>query len=263
MFGAAPAGVNFQMAIESTITRWWQLQQPRLPWLERLSVAVLAPRCIRCGLSAAPLAVDLCDVCLGDLPFRPLPALEVSGVGAHLYCVPLRYEEPVAGLVRGLKFHADWRAARVLGAVLAASRAASGVAPPQALLPLPLHPARLRERGYNQAQLLASAAARWLGVPVLPRALARVRATPPQTRLDAAARRANLREAFALADAWREGATLPRHVALIDDVVTTGATLADAVRALRRCGVQTVEAWAVARAELATPVARAAQSYHQ
>lgn len=263
MFGVAPPGVNFQMAIQSTITCWWQQRQPRLPWLERLSVSVLAPRCIRCGLSAAPLAVDLCDVCLAELPFRPVPALEIGAIGAHACCVPFRYEEPVASLVRGLKFHADWRAARVLGAVLAASRAASGRAPPQALLPLPLHPARLRERGYNQAELLASAAARWLGVPVLPRALARTRVTQPQTRLDAAARRANLRDAFELADAWREGATLPRHVALVDDVVTTGATLADAVRALRRCGVQTVEAWAVARAELAATASRADETPHR
>lgn len=250
MFGAATAGVNFKMPIQLTMAHWWQQRRPRLPWIERLSLAVLAPRCIRCGLSAAPLAVDLCDVCLADLPFRPLPALEVGGVGAHHYCVPLRYEEPVSGLIRALKFHADWRPARVLGAVLAASRAAAGLAPPQAVLPLPLHPARLRERGYNQAELIAAAAARWLGLPVLPRALARTRATVPQTQLDAAARRANLREAFVLDDAWREGATLPRHVAVVDDVVTTGATLADAVRALRRCGVQTVEVWAVARAEL-------------
>jgi ComF family protein len=228
---------------------WWRQRRPRLPWPERLSLAVLAPRCILCGESAAPLPVDLCDVCLADLPFRPVPALEVGGIGAHQYCVPLRYEAPVAGLIRALKFHVDWRPARVLGAVLAASRALSGVAPPQAVLPLPLHPARLRERGYNQAELLAAAAARWLGLPLSPRALARTRATLPQTRLDAAARRANVREAFVLTDPWRDGAALPRHVALVDDVVTTGATLADAVRALRRCGVQTIEVWAAARAE--------------
>lgn len=253
MFGAPLPGVNFQMAFQSTIAGWWQHRRSGLPWVERLSLAVLAPRCIRCGCSAAPLAVDLCDVCLADLPFRPLPGLEVGGVGAHRYCVPLRYEEPVSGLLRALKFHADWRPARVLGAVLAATRAAAGVALPRAVLPLPLHPTRLRERGYNQSELLAAAAARWLGLPLLPHALARTRATLPQTQLDAAARRANLRNAFVLADAWRDGATLPRDVALVDDVVTTGATLADAVRALRRCGVQNVEVWAVARAELASP----------
>ncbi len=250
MFGAPPASVNLSMSFESTITLWWQQHRVRLPWSERLSFAVLAPRCCTCGQPAAPLAVDLCDVCLESLPFRPVPGLELPGVGAHGCCVPFRYAEPVAGLLRALKFAGRWQYARVLGAILAGARAASGTALPQAVLPLPLHPARLRERGFNQAELLARAAARWLALPVHAHALARVRATLPQTRLAAADRRRNLLGAFELRDAWREGAALPRHVALVDDVVTTGATLADAVRAVRRCGVQTVEVWAIARAEL-------------
>lgn len=249
MFDAPPASVNPPMPFESTIAVWWQRQRVRLPWPDRLSLALLPPRCSSCGEQAAPLAVDLCDICLESLPFRPLPSLEVPGVGAHACCVPLRYAEPVAGLIRGLKFSGRWQYARVLGALLAATRAAAGTPLPQALVPLPLHPARYRERGFNQAELLARSAGRWLGLPIHAQALVRVRATLPQTLLSAADRRRNLHGAFELRDHWPEGAALPRHVALVDDVVTTGATLADAVRAVRRCGVQTVEVWAVARAE--------------
>jgi ComF family protein len=230
---------------------WWLQRYPALPWAERLSLRLLAPRCLACGEPAAPCPLDLCDVCLATLPLRPMPTLEVPGVAAHLHCIPCRYAEPVAGWLRRLKYGGDWRPARVLGALLAASRAATGQSPPQLIVPLPLHAARERERGFNQAERLATAAARWLAVPVARHALVRSRATLPQTRLDAAARRRNLAGAFELQAAWAEGSALPRHVALVDDVVTTGATLADAVRALRRHGVQTLEVWAVARAELA------------
>lgn len=244
-----PPSVNRNVPLESTIAAWWQDRRGRLPWTQRLSFALLPARCCACGESAAPFAVDLCDICLADLPFRPLPSLELPGVGAHACCVPFRYAEPVAGLLRQLKFAGQWPHARVLGALLAATRAAAGTPLPQALLPLPLHATRLRERGFNQSVLLAQATAQWLGIAVQREALVRTRATLPQTRLGAVERRRNLRDAFTLHDAWRDGAALPRHVALVDDVVTTGATLADAVRAVRRCGVQTVEAWAIARAD--------------
>ncbi len=257
MFGAPPATVNREMLFRSTIAAhwpsWWQQRYACLPWIDRLSLRLIAPRCLACGEPAAPCPVDLCEVCLATLPLRPLATLEVPGIAAHLHCVPCRYAEPVAGWLRCLKFAADWRPARVLGALLAAARAATGQALPQLVVPLPLHAARHRERGFNQAERLAAAAARWLAVPVAPGVLVRSRATLPQTRLDAAARRHNLAGAFEMHARWCAGAALPRHVALVDDVVTTGATLADAVRALRRHGVQTLEIWAVARAESAQP----------
>lgn len=230
---------------------WWRQRYPALPWLERLSLRLLAPRCLACGEPAAPCVIDLCAVCLETLPLRVMPTLEVPGIAAHLHCIPCRYADPVAAWLQHLKYGGDWRPARVLGALLAAARAATGYALPQLVVPLPLHAARERERGFNQAERLAVAASRWLGVPLARDVLVRRRATLPQTRLDAGGRRRNLAGAFELQGARREAATLPRHVALVDDVVTTGATLADAARALRRHGVQTVEVWAVARAELA------------
>ena len=115
---------------------------------------------------------------------------------------------------------------------------------PQALLVVPLHKNRLRQRGYNQALELARPMARALAMPLCLDALRRVRSTHAQTELDAHARRRNVRGAFALLD----GAALPAHVAVLDDVMTTGATLAECARVLKRAGVQTVDAWALARA---------------
>ncbi len=115
---------------------------------------------------------------------------------------------------------------------------------PQLLLVVPLHQKRLRQRGYNQALELARPLARALDVPLRHDILQRFRATDAQTELDALSRRRNVRGAFVL----REGVALPAHVAILDDVMTTGATLAECARVLRRNGVQRVDVWALARA---------------
>jgi ComF family protein len=113
---------------------------------------------------------------------------------------------------------------------------------PDLLLPVPLHPSRLRKRGYNQALELARPLGRRLGIPVRHDVLRRTRCTGAQTELDAAARVGNVRGAFALA-------SLPaqRHVALVDDVMTTGATLAEAAMVLLAAGMDRVDVWALAR----------------
>ena len=116
----------------------------------------------------------------------------------------------------------------------------------RALLTVPLHLGRLRKRGFNQALELAKPLALAFGLPVHARALRRVRATEAQSELDAGSRRRIVRGAFAVAD----GARLPTHVAVVDDVMTTGATLAECVRVLKRSGVHRVDVWALARARL-------------
>lgn len=162
--------------------------------------------------------------------------------------VPLRYAAPVDAALRALKFHGDLAPGRTFGALLAAS-AATRAAAPDLIVPVPLHAGRLHERGYNQAEVLARAAAAWLDRPCLPRLLVRHRATAPQTSLAADLRRRNLASAFGLApDAARQLRPLRspvRHVALVDDVTTTGATLAAAAVALQ--GFQSVSIWAVAQ----------------
>ena len=111
------------------------------------------------------------------------------------------------------------------------------------MIPVPLHRARLRERGFNQATELARRLDRTLGIRHEPRLCTRHRNTPPQSLLPATARRLNLRNAFSVRG------TLPAaHVAIIDDVMTSGHTSDELARTLKRAGADYVEVWVIARA---------------
>lgn len=227
--------------------------------LARLGRALLPPACVACGGEGAD-GLDLCTDCRAALPWNTHAcrrcALPLAGTGTQRECglcqlapPPLarvhcawHYAFPLDRLVPRLKFHGDLAAGEVLAALAAWSLDPD--ARPTALVPVPLHPARLRQRGYDQALEIARAFARHGGPPVRADALRRVRATAAQTTLDAAARRANLGGAFAL----RPGVALPSHVALVDDVMTTGATLHECARVLLAAGVARVDAWCLARA---------------
>lgn len=150
------------------------------------------------------------------------------------------YAWPADALLRRFKFHQDLAAGRLLASLMA-ERCAT-LARPQALVPVSLHRQRLRQRGYDQALELARPLARALALPCLP-VLQRRRATLPQSELHASARARNLRGAFAVIG------EVPAHLVLIDDVMTTGATLYAAARALRRAGAERVDAWVCARVE--------------
>jgi len=222
----------------------------------RLSDLLFPPTCLVCAEPGQP-GRDLCPACAAALPWLesacrgcalPLPATEpgdalcgtcrqgrspLAGVQAAFL-----YAAPVDGLLRRFKFHGDLAAGRLLAQLMHARLAT--VERPLALVPVPLHLSRLRRRGYDQALELARPLARTLRLPLLA-GLRRTRATAAQSELDAAARRRNLRATFAARG------TLPAHVALVDDVMTTGATLHAAARALRRAGVVRVDAWVCAR----------------
>ena len=185
--------------------------------------------CARCALpleSPAPL----CGRCLKREP--PWDAA----------WAPFRYEWPVAQLEARFKFGGDLAAGCTLASMWLASMAPARL--PRAIVPVPLHRSRLRKRGYNQALEIARPLAKRFGIPLLRDALKRTRATEAQTELSALQRRRNVRGAFA---ADFDGA-IPEHVAVLDDVFTTGATLAECVRVLKCAGVARVDAWALARA---------------
>jgi ComF family protein len=112
---------------------------------------------------------------------------------------------------------------------------------PQALIPVPLHASWLRSRGYNQALELAKYWGRCRGIPVRPSRLIRTRATHAQSSLPASARHLNVDGAF------KANAQIPEHVALIDDVVTTGTTTTEAAKALLAGGARQVDVWCLAR----------------
>ena len=228
-------------------------------WLGALERLVLPPTCLLCGAAGA-VGLDLCAGCLGDLPRNlaacprcatPLPA---GGISPCARCqaqppdfdrafVPFCYQPPVDFLITRLKFGGRLAHARLLGELFAAALAERGDPLPDCIVPVPLHPRRLRERGFNQALELARAAAHRFGIPLRINGLRRVRYTVPQTRLDADRRRTNPLGAFAL------GTLLPgSQIALMDDVVTTASTVAECARVLRAGGATDIEIWAIGRA---------------
>lgn len=195
---------------------------------------LLPPACFRCG-RGLPSDAILCARCRAALPAAP--EIQVRGLSGCFAGAP--YGGEVEAWVRGFKYPAgvlDPGPEALAGFLLA--RAAGRVPPPLPgwIVPVPLHPRRLRARGFNPAGLLARTLARQLGVPFEPVALARVRDTVSQTGLDARARRRNVKGAFRFAKRGRA----PARVWLVDDVVTTGSTLTAAARALRRAGAREV-----------------------
>lgn len=192
----------------------------------------------------------LCERCQQTLPRLlvppPTPPQLLACFAAVEFRGPVeswihRFKYPRAGLA-GLD-PAALAVARLLIREAAQGALAAGAARPARVVAVPLHPRRLRRRGFNPAALLARSVARELGAPCAPVALERLRDTPSQTGLDRAARRRNLRGAFR--------ARIPLAgddpVWLVDDVLTTGSTLAEAARALRRAGAKRVVGLCAAR----------------
>ncbi|WP_234283457.1 MULTISPECIES: ComF family protein [Halomonadaceae] len=217
----------------------------------------------RCGfcLAAAEPERPWCAACFEALPWN-LPACpgcaepQPPGSLSDRRCghcltrpplfvrsrVPLRYEDEVARLMQRFKFHASPRAGTVLLELLELGLPPGALAWPQVLIPVPLHPRRARERGFDQADWLARRLATRHGL-VLARAR-RCQATRSQRGLDRAERYRNLRGGFEVRG------PLPPRVALLDDVMTTGATLDALAQACLSAGACEVEAWSVARTPL-------------
>lgn len=244
-----------------------QEARPARRWLGRLLLRLLPPRCALCMAALADGAGPLCPGCRADLAdnapccarcAEPL-AHEAPLCGRCLKRPPpfdaafagFRYAWPLDGLVTRFKFGGDLAAGRALATLLAGRVRAGALPRPALLVPVPLHDARLRRRGHDQALELARDLGRELRLPVAAGLLRRIRATAAQTDLDATARRRNVRGAFELdarALARLGAGERPGHLALVDDVMTTGATLSECARLLRRAGFGRIDVWVVARA---------------
>ena len=210
-----------------------------------------------CVLCTEPGAA-LCPPCREDLPglrATRCPICAASSVRAEIrgqclshpprfgkVSVALSYGFPVDALIRRLKYAADLALVEPLAALLA-ERAGEGMLP-DCMIPMPLSVQRLQERGFNQSMEIARSLARRLQVEVAATACKRVRHTPPQASLPLDQRRANIRGAFACNTAL-DGA----RVAIVDDVLTSGATLNELARVLRQAGAAEVTGWVVARTE--------------
>ena len=231
--------------------------QARTPWRPPGRGAaflhnLLSGRCRFC--QARSLECPLCPGCREDLPWisaacercgLPLASGEPLCAGCRTAPPPFdrtraiwTYGEGVDDLIRAFKLHEDLAAGRLLAELAATALHQRGTPCHGPLVPMPLHAARYRRRGFNQSALLA----RWLGPPVAPSLIQRHRHTAPQRGQTAADRRANLHGAFRLQR------PPPAAVTLVDDVVTTGASLAAVADCLRRGGVRRIEVIALARA---------------
>jgi ComF family protein len=210
-----------------------------------MSVAIRAlgllvpPFCWACGADAGR-AEPLCGECRRELRWLGGDAVELAGIAAW---APLVYEGPAQALVRALKFRGAIGLAGPMAAQIAARAPAALLAPGAELVPVPLHRARLRRRGFNQAERLAVAISQRTGLPVADclrragRAAARQVGRGREERLSATA------GAVSLAPRARA----PARAVLVDDVVTTGATLAACAAVLRHGGARDVCALAYAR----------------
>ncbi|HYH18658.1 MAG TPA: ComF family protein [Azospirillum sp.] len=225
--------------------------------------ALLPPRCLSCG---APVDRQggLCPACWGALTFITTPYCACCGLpfaftqGEGIVCGAcvaeppafararsvLVYDDASRPLVLGFKHGDRTHAAVAYGAWLARA-GADLLAEADLLAPVPLHRWRLFRRRYNQAALLARAAGRAAGRPVVPDLLMRRRATPSQGGLDRGGRRKNVAGAFRLKRGKEEVAG--KRIVLVDDVLTTGATLAECARVLRRAGAARVDVLTLAR----------------
>ncbi len=206
------------------------------------------PLCSPCEADL-PWLDGRCTVCAVPLPSRGLvcgECLKRPPSYDHVE-VPWRFAFPVDALITRFKHQARWPYGRLLGERLAhhlEHAFAEGLPRPDLLLPVPLARRRLRQRGFNQAQMLADWLSRPLGIATDARVLERVLDTPAQQQLDAATRRRNLRQAFAIATA---ADIKGRHLALVDDVLTTGATAEALARLLKRAGAERVDVYCLAR----------------
>lgn len=191
------------------------------------------PRCERCALQV-PDGVRVCGACLVATP--PFDAAIAA----------LDYAHPWSALITQFKFHAALDLAQALSMRLHAACERAPSPRPELVLPVPLSAQRLRERGYNQAWELARRVAKRLGVNADAHLLLRVKDTPHQLALPPDQRSANVYGAFAVEPLRR--AELSGHsIAVVDDVMTTGATFAEIARVLKQAGASRVEAWALAR----------------
>ena len=212
--------------------------------------------CVLCQ-SYSDRAMDLCRACAADLrpnigacprcaiptPARDgdCPACQVAPPPYARAVVPYLYVPPLTRVIHGLKHGNGLIEARILAALMADALILDG--PPDVIVPVPLTYRRRIQRGYNQAALLAAQIARAMGTaPVDYRGLKRIRHAAPQRSLDAAARRRNQLGAYRASPNF-----VGKDIAVVDDVMTTGATAAEVSATLLDAGAATVRIWAAAR----------------
>lgn len=205
--------------------------------------------CAGCRKAITPISSPHCDLC--GMPFG-------THGGSDHRCGPCSlapprfdaaraaalFDGPVREMIHRFKYDRRIQLARPLGLIAAEPLASWAAASSDLIIPVPLHTRRLRQRGFNQAVLLGQVLARQWELPLDRTSLRRIRWTEPQVNLAAAERAANVRGAFAVTPSRVDG----RKIILVDDVFTTGSTVAECARVLKGAGAAEVRAVTVARA---------------
>lgn len=229
-------------------------------WLKNTLFRLLSKQCLLC-LSPTNNQYLLCPDCEEDLPENThscvICAIPFAATQASLVCgkcqqnpphyttsiIPYRYASPFKQLVSQLKFHGNLTYAPLLAhCFVRASKQHNNL--PDCIIPVPLHPTRLRERGFNQALELARIISKQLNIPLDYSLCQRDKSTPFQSGLSAKQRKLNLKNAFSITKRHNYN-----HVAILDDVVTTGTTVNELAKQLKLSGVKTIEVWAITRTE--------------
>ena len=186
--------------------------------------------CYQCGLPLTGNEKMRCGECLKIPPYFD-----------RVICGYI-YQRPLSSLVQGLKFNARLQYARLISQLMAKQIDRCSESLPELLIPVPLHVVRTRERGFNQALELARILSKQLTINMDFRSCQRTRLTHAQSSLDAKRRRANVKQAFSL-----EKPLTAHHVAIVDDVMTTGNTVNALAQILKKSGVKVVDVWVAAR----------------
>lgn len=220
--------------------------------------------CILCGMSSRRKQ-DLCKKCEAELPWiekscfrcgQPLDNENITECGQCLQkIIPFdrtialfHYKKPIDILIKGLKFTNKLIYARILGDLLGAKLQQSYKhdKPPDTIIPVPLHKKRLQERGYNQALEIARPIASKFNIPIDYQSCQKVKHTKAQASIPAQERLNNMQKAFVVSKKF-----CAKHIAIIDDVITTGATIRELSAAFRQHGAQTIDIWCCARTSTA------------
>jgi len=200
-----------------------------LPCLEALPR--ISDPCMNCGFPITDSNTKICGQCLQSPP--PFERL--------IPC--FAYQPPIDKFITAIKFNQKLNIAQLLGQCLLDYLQPRLNEKPQAIIPVPLHVKRLKQRGFNQALEIARPIAKALDIPLRNHIIKRIQPTAPQTLVEANARHKNVKNAFAIDEAPNL-----KHVAIIDDVVTTANTVSEISRVLKKNGVEKIEIWCCARA---------------
>ena len=229
-------------------------------WFKFIQGRLFPPTCILCDDSGFDHK-DICTACYADLMLNTVHCRRcatplISKADHRQLCgqclkkppryqqvsAPFLYQHSMRWLITGLKFHRQIKNAHLLGQLFV-DNVPHDHPLPDFIVPVPLHPKRYRERGFNQSQEIATTVARQLGVPLHLTLCQRIKYTPPQSLLHAKQRHKNIRNAFSVS-------TFPQgsNIVIFDDVMTTGATVSELVKILKQAGAGNVWIWVCARA---------------